>query len=55
VQELQLAPGIKVLTDPQVTIVNVVPPVEEKPAGGEAEASGEVEVVAKRGKAKEEA
>jgi large subunit ribosomal protein L25 len=54
VQDLQLAPGIKVLTDPQVTIVNVVPPLEEKPAGGEAEASGEVEVVAKKGKVKEE-
>jgi large subunit ribosomal protein L25 len=55
VKDLQLAPGIKILTDPLVTIVNVVPPIEEKAAGEEAEASGEVEVVAKKGKAKEEA
>lgn len=55
VRDLQLATGIKILTDPLVTIVNVVPPMEEKPAAGEAEATGEVEVVAKKGKAKEEA
>ncbi|MBI5585873.1 MAG: 50S ribosomal protein L25/general stress protein Ctc [Deltaproteobacteria bacterium] len=55
VRDLQLAPGIKILTDPLVTIVNVVPPMEEKPVEGAAEASGEVEVVAKKGKAKEEA
>jgi large subunit ribosomal protein L25 len=54
VQDLHLAPGIKVLTDPQVTIINVVPPFEEKPAGGEGEASAEVEVVTKKGKAKED-
>jgi len=55
VRDLQLAPGIKILTDPLVTIVNVVPPIEEKAAGEAAEAAGEVEVVAKKGKAKEEA
>jgi large subunit ribosomal protein L25 len=55
VRDLSLAPGIKILTDPQVTIVNVVPPIEEKAAGEGAEAAGEVEVVAKKGKAKEEA
>lgn len=54
VQDLHLAEGIKVLSDPHITIINVMAPIEEKPAVEEAEAPAEVEVVSKRGKASEE-
>ena len=52
VQDLNLAEGITVLSDPRLTLVTVVAPVEEKaatPEGGE-----EAVEVAKKGKAKTE-
>jgi len=53
VQDLQLAEGILVLSDPRLTLVTVVPPVEEK--AEIKEAAGEpVEVVTKKGKGKTE-
>lgn len=54
VQDLKLPEGIRVLSDAQLTLITVVPPVEEKTAPGEAAAGSEVEVVAKKGKAKTE-
>jgi hypothetical protein len=54
VQDLPPVEGIKILTDAHTTIVNVVPPMEEKTAEEEAEPSAEVEVVSKKGKAQEE-
>lgn len=55
VQDLKLPEGIRVLSDAHLTLVTVVPPlVEEKPAAEEAAAGPEVEVVAKKGKAKTE-
>lgn len=54
VQDLKLPEGIRVLSDAQLTLITVVPPVEEKTAPGEAAAGSEVEVVTKKGKAKTE-
>lgn len=54
VQDLKLPEGIRILSDAQLTLITVVPPVEEKTAPGEAAAGSEVEVVTKKGKAKTE-
>jgi large subunit ribosomal protein L25 len=56
VRDLQLPEGIKVLSDPQMTLISVVPPVEEKaaPAAEEAAEAGPEVEVAKKGKAKTE-
>lgn len=50
VRDLQLAEGIKILTELQATLLNVVPPLGEKTTEEEGEAPGEVEVVSKKGK-----
>ena len=55
VEDIQLPDGIRVLSDANLTLVTVVPPTEEKPAAEEPESEAEVEVAAKKGKAKTEA
>ncbi len=55
VRDLQLAEGIKVLSEANLTLVTVVPPTEEKAAVPETTETGEVEVTAKKGKGKTEA
>jgi large subunit ribosomal protein L25 len=54
VQDLKLPETLRILSDPHLTLVNVIPPlVEEKVAAEEAPAESEVEV-AKKGKVKAE-
>jgi len=55
VEDLKLPEGILVLSDARLTLITVVPPIEEKPAAEEPAEVSEVEVVAKKGKAKTEA
>ena len=55
VSDINLPEGILVLSDAHLTLVTVVPPIEEKPAAEEPAAAAEVEVAAKKGKAKTEA
>jgi large subunit ribosomal protein L25 len=55
VEDIQLPEGVRILSDAHLTLVTVVPPIEEKPAAEEPAASAEVEVAAKKGKAKAEA
>jgi large subunit ribosomal protein L25 len=47
--------GIRILSEAHLTLVSVVPPMEEKPATEETAAAPEVEVATKKGKAKTEA
>jgi large subunit ribosomal protein L25 len=56
VQDLRLPEGIRVLSDAHLTLITVVPPIEEeKPVTEEPPAAEpEVEVVSKKGKAKTE-
>jgi large subunit ribosomal protein L25 len=54
VEDLKLPEGVQVLSDAHLTLVTVVPPIEEKTATPEPAAGPEVEVVAKKGKAKTE-
>jgi large subunit ribosomal protein L25 len=55
VEDLPLPEGIRVLSDPRLTLITLVPPTEEKPAAAEEAAEGaEVEVTAKKGKGKGE-
>ncbi|MBA4394796.1 MAG: 50S ribosomal protein L25 [Desulfobacca sp.] len=54
VQDLTLPEGVQVLSDAHLTLITVVPPVEDKTAAPTAAAEPEVEVVAKKGKAKTE-
>jgi large subunit ribosomal protein L25 len=54
VRDLKLGEELRVLHDPQTTLVTIVPPMEEKAAGEEAAGAAEVEVVSKKGKTKEE-
>jgi large subunit ribosomal protein L25 len=54
VRDLKLPEGIEVLSDAHLTLITVVPPVEEKAAPAEAAPESEVEVVDKKGKAKAE-
>ncbi len=53
VQDLQLAEGILVLSDPRLTLVSVVQPLEEKVETKE-ESSEPVEVATKKGKGQTE-
>jgi large subunit ribosomal protein L25 len=53
-EDLPLAEGIRVLSDPRLTLITVVPPTEEKPAVEEPAEGAEVEVTAKKGKEKTE-
>jgi large subunit ribosomal protein L25 len=53
--DIKLPEGIRILSDAHLTLVSVVPPMEEKPAAEETAAEAEVEVAAKKGKAKTEA
>jgi large subunit ribosomal protein L25 len=55
VSDIKLPEGILVLSEAHLTLVTVVPPIEEKPAAEEPAAAAEVEVAAKKGKAKTEA
>jgi large subunit ribosomal protein L25 len=55
VGDIQLPEGIRILSEAHLTLVTVVPPLEEKPAAEEPAAGAEVEVAAKKGKAKTEA
>lgn len=55
VEDIQLPEGIRTLSDPHLTLVAVVPPLEEKPAAEEPAAGAEVEVATKKGKGKAEA
>jgi large subunit ribosomal protein L25 len=52
VEDLKLPEGVRVLSDAQLTLITVVPPMEEK-TEAQAAAGAEVEV-AKKGKAKSE-
>ena len=55
VRDLQVPDGIRILSEPQLTLVTVAHAMmEEKPEAVEAPAEGEVEVVAKKGKPKTE-
>ena len=54
VRDLKLSEELRVLNDPQATIITIVPPIEEKAAGEVTAGAPEVEVVSKKGKAKEE-
>ncbi|MBI4767480.1 MAG: 50S ribosomal protein L25/general stress protein Ctc [Deltaproteobacteria bacterium] len=54
-EDLKLPEGIRVLSDAHLTLVTVIPPLEEKPAAEEPAAEAEVEVASKKGKAKTEA
>ncbi len=53
--DIQLPEGIRILSDAHLTLITVVPPIEEKPATEEPAEGAEVEVAAKKGKAKTEA
>lgn len=53
-QDLKLPEGVQVLSDAHLTLVTVVPPIEEKTETPAPAAGAEVEVVAKKGKAKTE-
>jgi large subunit ribosomal protein L25 len=53
--DIKLPEGILILSDAHLTLVSVVPPMEEKPAAEEPAAAPEVEVATKKGKAKTEA
>jgi large subunit ribosomal protein L25 len=53
--DIELPEGILILSDAHLTLVSVVPPIEEKPATEEPAAAPEVEVATKKGKAKTEA
>ena len=55
VEDIKLPEGIRILSDAHLTLVTVVPPIEEKPATEEPAAGPEVEVATKKGKAKTEA
>ena len=55
VSDIKLPEGILILSDAHLTLVTVVPPIEEKPAAEEPAAEPEVEVATKKGKAKTEA
>jgi large subunit ribosomal protein L25 len=55
VEDIQLPEGIRILSDAHLTLVAVVPPIEEKPPAEEPAAGAEVEVATKKGKAKTEA
>ena len=55
VEDIKLPEGILILSDAHLTLVTVVPPIEEKPAAEEPAAEAEVEVATKKGKAKTEA
>jgi large subunit ribosomal protein L25 len=55
VEDIHLTEGIQILSDAHLTLVTVVPPIEEKPAAEEPAAAAEVEVAARKGKAKTEA
>jgi large subunit ribosomal protein L25 len=55
VEDIRLPEGIQILSDPRLTLVTVVVPLEEKPAAEEPAPGAEVEVAAKKGKAKTEA
>jgi large subunit ribosomal protein L25 len=54
-KDLSLPEGVRVLSDPQTTLVTIVPPTEEKAVEEAPAQEGEVEVTAKKGKGKEEA
>ncbi len=55
VRDLRVPDGIRILSEPQLTLVTVAHAMmEEKPEVAEAPAEGEVEVVAKKGKPKTE-
>jgi large subunit ribosomal protein L25 len=54
VRDLHLPEEIRVLNDLQTTIISVVAPIEEKVAEEAKAGASEVEVVSKKGKAKEE-
>lgn len=54
-EDIKLPEGIRILSDAHLTLVTVVPPLEEKPAAEEPAAEPEVEVAAKKGKVKTEA
>jgi large subunit ribosomal protein L25 len=54
VRDLKLAEELRILNDPQTTLVTVVAPIEEKAAEEAKAGAPEVEVVSKKGKPKEE-
>jgi len=54
VRDLKLAEELRILNDPQTTLVTIVAPVEEKAAEEATAGASEVEVVSKKGKVKEE-
>jgi large subunit ribosomal protein L25 len=54
-EDIRLPEGVRLLSDSHLTLVTVIPPVEEKPAAEEPAAEAEVEVAGKKGKAKTEA
>jgi large subunit ribosomal protein L25 len=54
VQDLKVSEELRILNDPQTTLITIVAPIEEKTAGEAAAGAPEVEVVSKKGKAKEE-
>ena len=54
VRDLKLSEELRILNDPQTTILTIVPPIEEKAAEVAAAGAPEVEVVSKKGKPKEE-
>ena len=54
-EDIQLPEGIRLLSDAHLTLVTVIPPIEEKPAAEEPAVEAEVEVAGKKGKAKTEA
>lgn len=54
VKDLPLPEGVRILSDPETTLVTIVPPTEEKAAEEAPAEEGEVEVTAKKGKGKEE-
>jgi large subunit ribosomal protein L25 len=53
--DVKLPEGIRLISDAHLTLVNVITPLEEKPAVEEPAAEAEVEVATKKGKAKTEA
>lgn len=55
VEDIKLPEGIHILSEAHLTLITVVPPMEEKPATEEPAAGPEVEVATKKGKAKTEA
>ena len=54
VRDLKLAEELRIVNDPQTTLVTIVAPVEEKAAEEATAGASEVEVVSKKGKVKEE-